>query len=248
MKDRPIQRTLRYIKHLGPRAGLQAARILCGRERAVTVRVPGVRHPLHVRAGTSDVETFEEVFVAREYDLPFTDMNPGHILDLGANVGFASVHFAARWPRARILAVEPAAHNAAPLERNTRNWQGISRIQAAVWARPAHVTIANPLASANAFQMCESSDPPGAPIEAFTVPQLMSHLGCAHVDLLKMDVEGAEAEIFRSGTEWLDRVSVMIVELHDRIVPGCAEALFQALQRRRFRQEIVGANLAFDFR
>jgi len=35
---------------------------------------------------------------------------------------------------------------------------------------------------------------------------------------------------------------------HDRIAPGCAQALHDALRGRRFRQEIVGANLAIDLR
>jgi hypothetical protein len=38
----------------------------------------------------------------------------------------------------------------------------------------------------------------------------------------------------------------MMIELHDRIKPGCAQALYAALQGRRFRQEIVGANLAIE--
>ena len=49
-------------------------------------------------------------------------------------------------------------------------------------------------------------------------------------------------------TEWLDRINVMIVELHDRIVPECARVLYDALRGRRFRQEIVGGNLAIDLR
>jgi hypothetical protein len=63
-----------------------------------------------------------------------------------------------------------------------------------------------------------------------------------------MDVEGAEAEILRGADEWLDRVSVMVIELHDRMVPGCSEALYDALHGRRFRQEIAGQNLVIDLR
>ncbi len=75
-----------------------------------------------------------------------------------------------------------------------------------------------------------------------TVTQASRTLGYAYSGA------GELAEIFREEAAWLDRVDVMVVELHDRLVPGCAEALNQALCGRRFRQEIVGANLAFDFR
>jgi len=216
--------------------------------QTVPVHLPGLPHPLWARTGTSDVQTFDEVFVAREYELPFPDFAPAHILDLGANVGYASLYFSARWPRAHVLAVEPDADNAALLERNTRAWPHVARLRAAVWVHPAQVCVANPHDAANAFRMSESAEEESEKVDAFTVNQLIDHIGCDRLDLLKMDVEGAEAEIFLDAAEWLDRVNVMVVELHDRLVPGCAEALYNALHGRRFRQEIVGANLVLDLR
>jgi FkbM family methyltransferase len=184
----------------------------------------------------------------RQYDLPFAGFEPTHILDLGANIGYASVYFAVRWPQARILAVEPATSNLDLLAKNTRPWNRITCLQAAVWSHPSWVQVANPKAAPNAFRMSESHDSQNGNIPAYTISQLIERQGCSHLDLLKMDVEGAEAEIFQSGTAWLDRVKVLIIELHDRIVPGCAQALYRALQGYRFQQEILGGNLAIDLR
>ena len=243
-----LKRVLRYVSHFGPKAGLQAARLLGPRGAVVAVQLPGLKHPFWARTGTSDVATFDEVFVAREYELPFADFSPAHILDLGANVGYASLYFAARWPRAHILAVEPDARNAGLLDRNTRAWPRIARLNAAVWAHPAQVCVANPGDAPNALRMREPAESMAETVEAYTVAQLIERVDCGRLDLLKMDVEGAEEQIFRDASEWLDRVDVMMVELHDRLVPGCAEALYAALHGRRFRQEIVGSNLAIDFR
>ena len=215
---------------------------------ARAVQLPGFTHPIWARPGTSDVATFDEVFLAREYELPFEDFYPSHILDLGANVGYASLYFANRWPRAQILAVEPDAQNTNLLARNTRGWPRIDRVQAAVWAHPARVCVANPGDAPNAFRMRELAEAPSESVDAFTVTQLIERMGCARLDLLKMDVEGAEIEILRESGEWLDRVDVMVIELHDRFLPGCGEALCDALRGRRFHLEIVGANLAIDFR
>ena len=245
--QRGLRHTLRYFTRFGWRGGMQAARVHRRSSHPVALHLPDLPHPLWVRPNTSDVATFDEVFVTREYDLPCEQLSPRHILDLGANVGFTSVLFAAQWPEARILAVEPEPRNLALLKRNTGAYPGIESLHAAVWARPATLAVLDPGADANAFRMVEAAEGRDG-IPAFTIPQLMERLGCAQLDLLKMDVEGAEAEILREAAEWLDRVGVLVVELHDRMVPGCGEALCAALQGRCFRQDIVGQNLVIDFR
>src|SRR5438034_61021 len=116
---RKLRRVLRYVSHFGTRAGLRAAKLHRPRGALVPIDLPELPQLVWARSGTSDVETFEEVFVDRHYEIPFADFSPRTILDLGANIGFASVFFAARWPRARILAVEPAADNLGLLRKNT---------------------------------------------------------------------------------------------------------------------------------
>jgi len=243
-----LKQDLRYISRFGLGAGLRAARLRARHGAIVRLRVPGIAHPLWARARTSDVETFDEVFVAGEYNLPFTDLAPRHVLDLGANVGYASVYFAARWPDARILAVEPSRQNLALLEMNIRPWRRIAALPAAVWSHPAQLEIANPDAPANAYRMTKAAAGGRDGIAAYTVGQLLDRHGCDRLGLLKMDVEGAEAGILREPAGWLDRVEVLLIELHDRLVPGCSQALCGALRGRRFRQEIVGRNLAIDLR
>lgn len=247
-----LKQTLRYINRFGLRPGLQAGRLHGGSGATVAVELPRVGRPLWARTGTSDVATFSEVFVAGQYDLPVDDFTPAHILDLGANVGYASVCFAARWPAAHILALEPSAQNFALLQRNIAGWPRIAALQGAVWSHPGSVRIANPRDDANAFRMGEQTgaDPAGEgeDIPAFTVPQLMAKLGAERVGLLKMDVEGAEAEILRGHPAWLDAVDVLVIELHDRIAPGCSETLYDALRGRHFAQEISGGNLVIDLR
>ena len=227
---------------------MQAARVHVHSADPIAVRLPELTYPLWVRPGTSDVATFDEVFIGREYDLSFIDFSPRHILDLGANVGYVSMQFAMRWPQASILAVEPEAGNMALLKRNTGPYRHINALHAAVWSRPTEVSVANPADDANAYRMTESDGDGGTRIPALTISQLMDRLGCEQLDLLKMDVEGAEREILHHAAEWLDRVNVMVIELHDRIVPGCAEALCDALHGRHYRQEIIGQNLAIDLR
>ena len=248
MTTTTVRRILRHVSHFGLRTGLQAARLHAQPSALVRMQLSGIDHPLWARASTSDAVTFEEIFISRQYNVPFPNFEPAHILDLGANVGYASVYFAAHWPQARILAVEPSLQNFTILKKNTQQWDRITILQAAVWSHPATMQIANPDDASNAFRMAEAANSRQEEISALTIPQLIEHIRCQRLGLLKIDVEGAEAEIFQKDTSWLNQVDVMVIELHDRMVPGCAMVLNNALGNRRYQQEILGNNLAFDFR
>jgi Methyltransferase FkbM domain len=66
------------------------------------------------------------------------------------------------------------------------------------------------------------------------------------IDILKLDIEGAEKKVFESGYEqWLPKVKVLIVELHDRMRSGCSETVFKAVSQYSFSNEIRGENHIF---
>lgn len=52
--------------------------------------------------------------------------------------------------------------------------------------------------------------------------------------IVKIDIEGAERQVFTTHTDWLERVGVVILELHDHIVAGCDEAVSQAVADHDF--------------
>ena len=70
------------------------------------VRVPGYPTPIYMRTGSSDYTVLRQVFIDREYEIPSL-ADPRTIIDCGANVGYASVHFLTRFPNVKVIAVEP---------------------------------------------------------------------------------------------------------------------------------------------
>src|SRR5438128_3211500 len=79
---------------------------LTTKQTTFEMRIPQARYPIMLRSGTSDLATFEQIFVWEDYDLPMIGM-PELIIDGGANIGCATIYFANRFPNARIIAVEP---------------------------------------------------------------------------------------------------------------------------------------------
>ena len=91
-----------------------------------TLRRKGVL--IHYRPGGSDVENIVKKLLKREseYWLP-PQFEPRSILDLGANIGIASIDFALRYPQASILAIEPVAANFQLLQKNISRLPKYSR-------------------------------------------------------------------------------------------------------------------------
>jgi FkbM family methyltransferase len=206
----------------------------------VEVRVPGFAEPLLLRAGTSDVPTFEQVFVNEEYALPFVRIKPALVIDAGANIGLSVRYLAARFPAARLVAIEPEASNFRILRRNTRSLPSVTLLRAAVWNRETPLEIANPGDEKWAFQVREAS---GGRVPAVTIGSLLAAVSPRERVVVKLDIEGAEVEVLdASAASWIPKVDVLIVELHDRFRPGCTAALRRAVAGHGFREYVSGEN------
>jgi len=192
------------------------------------------------RFGTnrSDVYVWHEIFTDGEYEV--VDLvDPEWILDLGANVGYSALWFAKRYPRANIIAVEPDTANYELLLTNVADEPRIHPVCAAVASAGAprqRVTTVNdgwggaslrtkPIDDGNSG--AEGADFAGV-VDSIDVATLLDQFGIERLDLMKVDVEGAERDIFGSSEPWIGRVDAIVAELHDRFAPGCEEIFVRA--------------------
>jgi len=217
----------RYYSTFGIRGVLTRSTYrLFGRPKDITVRPPGFRHPVHIRIGTTDHLPYVQVLLRGEYafDLPFS---PKSIVDAGANIGMASIYFARRFPNAKIIAIEAETLNFAALVRNVRPYPSIIPIHAALWSRDGEISVSSPKFGGEwAFVTHEGS---GVKVRAITMRTLMKETQICSVDLLKVDIEGAEKEVFEA-CDWMDNVRCLMIELHDRFKTGCSEAVDSVTQ------------------
>ncbi|MFM7671950.1 MAG: FkbM family methyltransferase [Bacteroidota bacterium] len=198
-----------------------------------------------LRPGTTDYDTYEHVFVLKEYDFPIP-FEPAVIVDGGANIGMSALYFTRRFPTAKIIAIEPDAENCAMLQHNTRNHKQVEIIRAGIWSSSGHLHIKDHAADANAFQVEWSDQPTAHSLPAISLEEVLNKSGAQTLDIVKLDIEGAEKEVFRDGFDsWLPRTKLLIVELHDRMVPGCSKSLFNAVSNYDFDCETRWENLIF---
>jgi FkbM family methyltransferase len=199
------------------------ANLVFGYPEYLAITAEGVKHPLFIRLGTSDVEVYRDTFLKQEYDYP-TIFSPRTIVDVGANCGMTSVFYANRYPAATVVAVEPEASNYAALVRNTRSYPNITPVHGALWSADGQVEVFPPWPRWKQWGKWGFRIRKGKGCRAFTLTTLMREAGMETVDILKIDVEGAEREIF-SSCDWMDKVRLLAIELHDRETPGCSDAV-----------------------
>ena len=205
----------------------------------IEFKLPGVTASLVMRIGTSDRPTFEKIFVYGEYDVLLTT-KPKFIIDAGANVGYASVLFANRYPDAKIIAVEPEEENFNLLKQNTVAYPNVTCMQCGVWSRDTYLKIENPLAQHWAFRVVET-DCPKDSFLSVTLTSLLRNANMDRIDLLKIDVEGAELEIFSAVdcAKWLDRTDVILIELHG----NCEKVFYEAIESQSYQISQLGENI-----
>ena len=185
--------------------------------------IPKFSRNVYVRLGTTDVSAFEHVFVNNEYGFSLTQ-EPLVIIDAGANVGMSAVYFSLKYPNAKIIAIEPELGNFHVLKKNAEMFPGIVPVNAALWNRNSFVSIEFTAGGSWGTRVSDRQTPSSVFVRAVKLSTLLRELSIGQIDLLKIDVEGAECEIFEDAPHWIAHVKVICAELHDRFRPGCSRA------------------------
>jgi len=190
--------------------------------------IPGIPHPVWLRPTTTDWDVMEQIFIEQGFSL---SRWPEHeraicsayegtlmrgqtplILDCGAHIGLAALWFAKAFPRARILAVEPAQENFELLCRNVRSRPNITPIQAAIWDSETRIDLVNVYGEPWAWETRESAF---GKIPTVTIGNLVRGEPNGVPLIIKIDIEGSEMQLFRSHVEWIEQTPLIVFELHD---------------------------------
>lgn len=210
------------------------------------VRVSGI--PLHFRKNSSDLEVFRQIFVKREYqNCNLKGEMPKVIIDAGCNNGFSMAYFKSKYPDATIIGVEPDKSNFLMAQKNTASLSGVFLENKALWYETSTVQLRDTGKGDYAFSIIHHGEVVST-VDTITMDGIMSKYKLDVIDILKVDIEGAEKEIFTSGDNaWLGKVRCIIIELHDWIDEGCSEAMFKALRPYVFSVSVSGENFVIRF-
>jgi FkbM family methyltransferase len=155
-----------------------------------------------------------EVLAFNTYHIASSLLSPDNVrvvVDCGANIGITSLFLAARYPDATILSVEPHPENFALLKTNVAGVPRVFPIRACVTGSPQSAVRFTVDQAAWGNRIATNSH--GVLVPAITIEELCKQNGIEKIDLLKLDIEGAEEQVLKNGT-FLARTENIIVELH----------------------------------
>ena len=193
----------------------------------VPIRLRGASQPLYLRCATSDFVTFLEIFIEGEYEaaLAYAPAQVQGILDLGANVGLASRYFLEQWPAAFVVAVEPDGDNCGVLRSNLSaaktSADGYIVVKAFVGdeTRRAFLHKRGP-GWANECTLADAPTIEGQDSTSVMTPQQLLGMCPRAIDLVKIDIEGTEKELFEGNLEWLGSCQLLVMEIHEPLDEG----------------------------
>jgi FkbM family methyltransferase len=178
--------------------------------------------PLEIRPGTTDLQDALEFYTLDLYlPDPRAELEqPCQIVELGCNIGAALTALGVRFPRARLLGVEPAGESLALARRNTAPFgPRCTLVQVAIWDSVESLIIDRSGGhGAYGFQVRprRPSDPPEEPaVQATDVDTLLAeHMPDGPIDHMVLNIEGTERRVLEAGGEWLRRVRSLKIESH----------------------------------
>lgn len=146
------------------------------------------------------------------------------VVDAGANIGTSAIWFTYNVPACHVVSIEPSIDSFNLLAENVSGLSVTPRLGAVSaargWARLIDPGIGF---AALRTKLIEGNDDTG--VERITIADI--YAGCSErcfPFIVKVDIEGSEGDLFSQNTGWIKSTPLIIIELHDWMLPGSANS------------------------
>jgi FkbM family methyltransferase len=205
-------------------------------------------HDIFYRSGTADPFVLYQVLLKRgrkaEYYVP-SALKPKIIIDIGSNIGASIIYFQHRFPDAKIFGFEPHPDTFRILEKNAAHLPGVRVFNYGLGAKRQRIAAQADNVNFGAFNTrgeFKDRGYPAAPVECEVrrLDEVLPEIGIARVDLIKIDCEAAEGDVFSTLPDaTLNQCQWIVGEFHDetgfQLLARLAPHFYLDLKKKMFR-------------
>ncbi len=245
MADNDLSCSIWSLAKFYRRLGLDLLQRALGRDRVNYLLLkPPFSHEQHVLSTRTrrmltfeirdaiDMSVLRQIFVHEDYNISRLARSPDLlrryeqitqarqtplIIDCGANIGLSATYFADVFSRAKVVAIEPEEGNCRLARRNCLA-SNVDIMQAAIASEDKAGVLVDPGLGGWGYRVEERKN---GGVRMMSINGILSdplYAGCEPF-IVKIDIEGYERELFSKNTEWIDRFMLLIIELHDWMLP-----------------------------
>ncbi|MEO8399861.1 MAG: FkbM family methyltransferase [Ignavibacteriaceae bacterium] len=199
--------------------------------RNETKKIDFLNYQITVVDCLSFIYQFKEIFVKGAYLFKTENSSP-LIYDCGANIGVSCLYFKSIYPNAKIKAFEADPSIAKVLEQNLKNNSiiDVEVISKAVWTNNGGVEFSSDNADGGSIFGSKNK----TKVESIRLKNLLEKED--KINLLKIDIEGAEAEVLEDCRQSLTNVERIFVEYHGwKNSPQKLDVVLSILTENNFR-------------
>lgn len=187
----------------------------------------------YIRRHSTDIVIFKEILYQQEYRhlvelKQKLNIDVRYIIDAGANIGSATVYMKSVFPEATIVSIEPETDNFAMLQKNIR-LNGLDRVtpvKAGLWNKETWLEVRSGFRDKERelsfyVEEVDESVKTEDSILGVTVEGIKAKWSFPRIDILKVDIEGAERYLFSNLDDCrriLADVRILAIEVHEEVV------------------------------
>jgi FkbM family methyltransferase len=210
----------------------------------------------YIRRKSTDIVIFKQILYQQEYRhlkqlQQKLNLDVRYIIDAGANIGSSTVYLKSVFPDATIVSIEPEADNFAMLQRNIQvnGFDGVTPVKGGLWYKETWLEVKPGFRDRDRelsfyVEEVDESAKTDNRILGITVHGIKAKWSFPRIDILKIDIEGAERYLFSNLADCrqiLADVRILVIEVHEEVVDKWA--LIGYLEELGYKQITFGENI-----
>lgn len=193
---------------------------------------------------SSDLDVFSQIYKYSEYEplvtlfkKNFPNTQLPNIIDAGSNIGLTTVYLSKYFSDAQFLAIEPDSSNFEVMSSNfDLNQISVKTIKGGIWSQNTFLKIISDFRDKNHWSIRVEETNDASELPAFSLHYLVDTYQLNQIDILKIDIEGSEKEVFtgaKADVSFLAKTKCIAIEIHDEF--NCREAIYAILDHYNFQ-------------